>query len=418
MDDDKEAKPHTSKVAEKQDDLDIQVPEITQVDVDDIKLDQGNPNKMNKQQMVALKENIKKYGFLTPIITNKNHLIADGEHRYLAGKELGMKKIPTIVLEVDEINRRMLRQVMNKLKGTHVPELDIEEYKYIKSMGAQDDFAKLLPSETDQFDKAMKAFDSEKLEDDGFIEVEAYERVKGRSKVMPGDIYRLGKHRLMCGDATNEGDVIKLLNGEKADLVLTDPPFVSERRITRHKDNAEIDQFDESLVRIKNLEYSDHLFKHSTGVVLVFNGAFASMEISSKHRTEFKWFYVVYYKKPYMSFNKNVPFLQSIYVSHFRSSSFNLREMKTVIECSDYKEKDMKELHSYTKSIDLLSIFIKNLSKQEDIVLDVFGGSGSTLITCEQLQRRCAMMEIDTTFCQVIIDRWEKLTEEKAEKIN
>jgi len=110
---------------------DIQIPEIEMIPIDDLKVDGKNPNKMTSEQERALDANIKKYGFIIPIITNKDLLIADGEHRWKRAKALGMKVVPVIRLPLEEVDRRILRQVLNKLRGEHDVRMDLEEYDWI-----------------------------------------------------------------------------------------------------------------------------------------------------------------------------------------------------------------------------------------------------------------------------------------------
>ncbi|MEK6884716.1 MAG: ParB N-terminal domain-containing protein, partial [Nanoarchaeota archaeon] len=101
-----------------------EIPQVQKIDINLLKVDGKNPNRMSKEQKEALKENIRKFGFITPIITNQDYLIADGEHRWLMAKEMGFNEIPVIRLDIEEVDRRILRQVLNKLKGAHDWDLD------------------------------------------------------------------------------------------------------------------------------------------------------------------------------------------------------------------------------------------------------------------------------------------------------
>ena len=121
----------------------VEIPAVKKISIDKITTDGNNPNVMDINQQIALKNNIKKYGFLVPIITNKDYLVADGEHRLQAAKDLGMTDVPVVALKVKEVDRRLLRQVMNKLKGVHDLVKDAEEYQYLLE-SKEIDFAKLL----------------------------------------------------------------------------------------------------------------------------------------------------------------------------------------------------------------------------------------------------------------------------------
>lgn len=137
----------------------IVVPEIRLVNVSSLSFDQQNPNKMSDSQFSALKENISRFGFNVPVLVDLNNIVADGEHRVKAAIELGMEKIPVIVLPVSETERKILRQVMNKLKGRHDAQLDIEEYKRIFESSA-DDFRSLMGYNSGELDNIRRLVES------------------------------------------------------------------------------------------------------------------------------------------------------------------------------------------------------------------------------------------------------------------
>jgi ParB-like chromosome segregation protein Spo0J len=117
--------------------LDVEVPQVELIDVERLQLDGDNPNKMKKGQLKALRDSIVKWGFIVPIITNRDLLVADGEQRITVAKKLGMKQVPVVRLDVEDVDRHLLRQVLNKLKGQHVPELDQEEFIRIIEAGGR-----------------------------------------------------------------------------------------------------------------------------------------------------------------------------------------------------------------------------------------------------------------------------------------
>ena len=135
--------------------MSINIPPAETVKVSDIQTDGQNPNKMNKDQLERLKASIKKWGFIVPIITNKDLLIADGEQRFTAAKALGMTEVSVIRLPVEDVDRRLLRQVLNKLKGEHQKELDQAEYERIIEAGKEDDLKYLLMLSDDKLTNAL-----------------------------------------------------------------------------------------------------------------------------------------------------------------------------------------------------------------------------------------------------------------------
>ena len=124
--------------------MSIVIPAAETVKISDVKTDGQNPNKMSKDQLERLKTSIKKWGFIVPIITNKDLLIADGEQRYTAAKALGMVEVSVIRLPVEDVDRRLLRQVLNKLRGKHDPELDRAEYERIIEAGKEEELKYLV----------------------------------------------------------------------------------------------------------------------------------------------------------------------------------------------------------------------------------------------------------------------------------
>lgn len=238
-----------------------------------------------------------------------------------------------------------------------------------------------------------------------------------------GDIYKLGRHRLMCGDSTDAEDVETLMAGAWADMALTDPPY-----------NVDYTGKNEEQMKIENDAMSDENF---TGFLTV---AFENIEHSLKDGGAF---YIWYASQKYRYFdealrrtgleekaqliwNKNVfAFGRQDYqwkhepclygwkggAAHYFTDD---RTQSTVI---NEDKPSANTLHPTMKPIKLMGRLIKNSSRQNEIILDIFGGSGSTLIACEQLNRTCYMMELDPKYIDVIIERWETFTGEKAEKL-
>ena len=122
----------------------ISIPKAVEMDITLLKTDGHNPNKMTEEQIVALMENIKKFGFIIPVVTNSDLVVADGEQRLEAARRLGMKKVPIICLQVRDVDRRILRQVLNKLKGTHDIDLDSYEFQQLVSEGEEENIRRLL----------------------------------------------------------------------------------------------------------------------------------------------------------------------------------------------------------------------------------------------------------------------------------
>jgi ParB-like chromosome segregation protein Spo0J len=139
----------------------VQIPPVELVDVSSLKTDGQNPNRMSEKQHKALRQSILRYGFIVPIITNKDLLVADGEQRLQEAKALGMKQVQIVKLPVEDIDRRLLRQVLNKLKGEHEPKADAEEFQRIVDAGCEEDLKRLLMLSDQSLDRSLKRLQAE-----------------------------------------------------------------------------------------------------------------------------------------------------------------------------------------------------------------------------------------------------------------
>lgn len=194
----------------------IQVPKVEIAQIEQVKTDPKNPNRMSKTQEAALVEAIKRFGFINPIITNQDFLIADGEHRLQAAKSLEMKEVPIIRIPLKEVDRRTLRQVLNKLKGTHDWILDVEEFSFIQQNGGYDDLKSLIALSEAEENRFLKATGQEAKEDDFDTDAELTNIKKPRIKL--GEVWNLGKHKIMCGDATDPHQISTLIGGGEVGL--------------------------------------------------------------------------------------------------------------------------------------------------------------------------------------------------------
>ena len=170
---------------------------IKKIPVKDILFDETNPNELSDEQMEALKETMEKFGYLAPVVLNKNLEVVDGEHRVRIYQELGKKNIQAYVLDIDNIDKKILRQLMNKLKGKHDKTKDADEFKAIFESGRLEEFSELLAQDVEEFQQVLeKKFDIEfeRGEEDEIPEPQE------NTKVKLGDIYQLGRHRILCGD--------------------------------------------------------------------------------------------------------------------------------------------------------------------------------------------------------------------------
>lgn len=388
--------------------MEIAIPNAEIVDVSQLTVDQKNPNKMSKEQHERLATSIKKWGFIVPIITNKDLLIADGEQRWTVAKSLGMSQVSVIRLPVEEVDRRLLRQVLNKLRGEHELLLDAEEFDKIIDLGRKDDLKYLLDLTDGKLERYLNELHPPKDED---FEVPEIEKVQ--TDIVKGDIIQLGKHRLMCGDSTNN-EQVKQVCPEKVNLVFTDPPYnVGKDFANDDLTGSEFDGFNDSWIR--NIPAGDNcafICYHSTRT---FPSVLTKALNNKWHLERTFWFYRPD-KFPINSWHNWV--LTSQIIMLFSHSNIAFKDKSPADhDCYVCKANDLadKTIHPTQKimgqTVDLMSHF------NSDKVLDLFGGSGSTLIACEQTGRVCYMMEIDPRYCEIIAQRWEKYTGQKRKLV-
>jgi len=352
--------------------------EIINKKIEDLIPYHNNP-RLNDEAVEYVKNSIKEFGFKVPMVIDKNNVIVAGHTRYKASKELGLKEVPCII--ADDLTDEQIKAF--RLADNKVSEK------------AEWDF-ELLDKELDDIDIDMTEFgfdlDLDDEEEQEIVEDEVPD-VPEEPKAKLGDIYQLGNHRLMCGDSTSEEDVNKLINGDTIELLMTDPPYgINADKMTMgtgkkdfHRGNW--DSFKPPIKKM--LKYADKQCiwggNYFTDVLPITND------------------WLCWWKK-----NDNLSF-----------SEFELAWTNYGINCRHISHHwgNEKKLHVTMKPVVVMAFAIEK-SQTNGNVLDLFGGSGSTLIACEQLNRKCYMMELDPHYIDVIIQRWENFTGEKAVKIS
>lgn len=396
-----------------------------------------NTKKHDETQISNVAESIKQFGFVQPVVIDNQNEIVIGHCRVLAAKRLEMSEVPCVCvsdLTPEQVNA--LRIVDNK---TNESEWDIEylmqELNDIDLSSFDFDFG---------LEMDMDDADLDVVED----EVPEVDEAEPISKL--GQIWQLGRHRLMCGDSTEPDDVAKLMDGATADLVLTDPPYnvavENSQGMTIENDNMDSHSFYEFLYKAfgsieSNLKPGGVFYiwfascEHiNFETALNDNGLTARQElIWNKNsfnigRQDYQWkheaclygwksgaaHYFVDDRTQATVFEDERPDFKKMKKAEMQElleKIFSDKISSTVINEDKPAANDM---HPTMKPIKLLARQIKNSSKQGELVLDLFGGSGSTLMACEQLNRTCNIMEFDPKYADVIIKRWEDFTGGKA----
>ncbi len=193
--------------------------------LDNIREDPSNPNKMTEQQIKALANSMTKYGLIVPIIINQDNIIIDGHQRKIAAERLGLKKHPTIKINTNEFDQKLLKQILNKLKGSHDPEKDMDEFRELaKTDDLLDSLKEYVAMDDEQIKEILWNLNPKDEHTEEQLDATPdVETIKTSVKV--GDVYQLGRHLVICGDCLSSDLYKTHLKGNKADLIFTDPPY-------------------------------------------------------------------------------------------------------------------------------------------------------------------------------------------------
>lgn len=401
---------------------------IVMLPVSEVRPYEKNPRK-NAEAVKFVKASIEKFGFKQPIIVDSNRVIIAGHTRLEAAKSLGMAEVPCIVADdLTDAQVKALRLADNKVA-------EFSEWEMNLLGGELGELAEISDIDMGDFGFDLSEFDNIGMEDyeTEVMEDEVPEEEEPVCK--KGELWQLGEHRLLCGDSTSADDVAKLMNGEMADIAFTSPPYnagTSEKLTgNTHTTTSKYQNSDDNLSN-----YDELLFKSTQNNIDFAKYAFINIQMLAGNKIVFCDFVekfknqlcdIAIWNKnnaqPAMArrvmnsqfefifiFSKDNP-SRAVGTRDFRGDVPNVNNMN-----AQYKN-EYSAIHAATFSVEFAGYYVGNFSNQGDIVLDTFGGTGTTMIACEQLGRKCRMMELDPHYCDVIIARWEKLTGQKAVKL-
>ena len=366
----------------------------------------NNARTHSPEQITKLRSSLREFGFVNPVIIDRDYNVLAGHGRILAAKEEGMKEVPCVFAEdMTEAQKKAYILADNRmaLDAGWDEELLRVELEALEELGYGLEYTGFDEEEL----KALFSYEEDhEAEDDDFDLTAALEKA---SFVESGDIWTVGKHRLMCGDATNADDVTILMDGKTANLVLTDPPynvsFESWKGLKIENDSMKNEEFYKFLfdafVNMKqHLENGGGIYCfHADTLGLIFRQAFIDAEfhlsgvcIWVKNSlvpgySDYQW--------------RHEPILYGYSGSNHKW--FSDRKQTTVW---NFDKPNRNNNHPTSKPLDLLAYPIGNSTQANAIVLDTFGGSGSTMMACEQMNRVCFMMELDPKYASVILRRY------------
>lgn len=394
--------------------------EIKLVDVKTLKPRPGNRNNHPEEQLKRLADVYKYQGFRNPlIISNQSGNIVCGTGRFLAAKKAGLEKVPVIYQDYESEEQEYAH---------HVADNGLSLWSELDLAGINADLPDLGPD----FDINMlgiEDFTLDMAEKEGLTDEDEVPEAPPEPVSKLGDLWLLGQHRLLCGDSTSEADVSRLMNGEKAETFFTDPPYGDNVGGLRTKTKEERSNKPGQRGLVKR----DTFIKNDLKIDWLkdaFEIANKFLEKESTKMVFFKWDKHDQIKSMASCFGE--PSALCVWDRTRKASAFfrfqpqhelcfhwgNQADKKDTSSLSNVwripKELENNDLHPTVKPIALLEPVIKVTTSSNKIVLDMFGGSGSTLIACEKTNRKCFMQELDPKYIDVIIKRWEQFTGQKA----
>lgn len=422
--------------------------EVEQVEISELKPNTKNPRRITRAELNKLIRSIKEFGFVDPVIVNKHknryNIIIGGHQRVEAAKKMKLRTVPVTYVDLPESKEHLLNIALNEISGEWD---DTKLYLLLKELQEKDIDLTLTGFDEALIDEIMSA--NKEQERDSLIDVVPTSPEKPKTKI--GEVWILGKHRLMCGDSTKSEDFNKLMGQEKADLCWTDPPYGVSYKGTNNPNgrpwgvmkNDELRGDD--LFKLLEPAYQNIWDFTKKGAPLyscyasvnhiIFETALNKAGWIVKQqiiwekghvlgRSDYHWSHepILYCRRG----EDNTPWYgdRTHKTTILRSTIEQLNDLKKedliriisqVRENSDMlsikKDPTAEYLHATQKPVNLSKTHIKNSSRPKDIVLEPFAGSGSTLMACEVSSRCCRAMELDPKNVDVILTRWANYTE-------
>lgn len=416
---------------------------VQEVRLEDLTPYERNAKKHSAEQVQKIADSIKEFGFLSPILIDRAGNIIAGHGRVMAAKSLGMKTVPAVYVEgLTETQRRAYILADNRLTelGGWDASLVSSELDDLKASGFDIDLTGFSIDDIIIDESAAPEFTEEELDD-----------LKARAKdpiIKPGEVWQLGAHRLMCGDSTKAEDVKKLMGGELADLLLTDPPYGVDYE-GKTKDALKIKN--DNMLEAAQFDFLKAAFSNAYDVMkpgaayycwcasLTQKAFHIALEASGLRprqlliwvksgmalgRQDYQWrhepcFYGWKEGGPHYFIDvRSFTTVEDDIDRITREKAIERLKQLSQFSTAIYEDKPAKsELHPTMKPVELFKKQIRNSSRPGDLVLDLFAGSGTAIIAAEEMERRCYSMEYDPHYAEVIIQRWEDKTGQIATKI-
>lgn len=392
-------------------------PEIRMAPVESLVPYINNARTHSDEQVAQIAASIKEFGFTSPILVDAENGILAGHGRLSGARKLGLKEVP--VIELSHLSPQQKKAYI------------LADNRLALNAGWDEDLLRLELSELADldFDLDLIGFTDKELdvllgadENAGLTDDDAVPEVPEEPVSKRGDVWILGEHRVLCGDSTMLADVEKLMDGQLADMSFMDPPYNVD-----YGNNAK-DKMRGKDRRIMNdalgEQFYQFLYDACVNLLLVTKGAcYVAMSSSELHTLQKAWLDAGGKWSTFIIWAKNTFTLgRADYQRQYEPILYGWRDGTDHFWCGDRDQSDVwnfnkpakNDLHPTMKPVELVERAIRNSSKTRDIVIDLFGGSGSTLIAAEKTGRRCFMIELDPKYVDVIVTRWEQHTGKKA----
>lgn len=436
--------------------------QIQYVPIETLKFAEYNPRKISEKDLADLMTSLTDFGTVDPLLANnasgREGIVIGGNQRLTALKKLGYKEVPVVYLNIPDLKReKELNIRLNRNQGEwNLKLLATFDEKLLSSIG----FSSEELDNVFEIDPTPEVFDLQK---------ELAKLKIDKIRFQKGDIYQLGESRLMCGDSTIESDILKLMGEEKADMCFTDPPYILDylngktkhgkategfgnKRDRRYLETDVLpDNFTElwmnNIANIQKEHFSIIVYENWKNIPTIWGEMLKHWKVKNMlvwhlpnrnqgFAAKYKFFSKHDIAMVGASKNTDIEFnnepeedgLQNEYETALFAISgkphWEGYEKGKKIQPSDFIEHIASDEKSSgqgiifgTKPIEILIPYVKVLTKRDDLIIEPFGGSGSTLIAATKMKRRCCIMEKSSVYAEVIRNRWEKLTGQKARKI-
>jgi len=432
---------------------------VSYVSVDILRPAEYNPRRWTKTATNQLKESVRRFGLVDPFVVNsapnRENIVIGGHFRLKVAKELGFNKVPVVYVNIPDTK---LEKELNIRLNKNLGEFD---WNLLADFG--EGFLADIGFSSEELDEI---FEVEGIPEEFSLEKELKKLSIEKINIQKEDVYQLGNHRVMCGDSTIEKDVLKLMNGEKADMCLTDSPYILDYLNTKYKGKGSgfgfrrnrkyletdflppdfTEKWMANIHRVQKDDFSIIAFENWKNIRIFWN----EMEKYWKVKNMIVWHVPTRtqgFAAKYRFFSKhdiamvgtsgdvdlNLGAEEELLENEYETALYAIsgkphwegyEKGKKICPTDfiEFKADDAKQSGQGvvfgTKPIPILLPYIKVLTQRNDLIVDPFGGSGSTLIAAEKMNRRCHMMEKSPVYCEVIKRRFEILTSIKAQKLN